>query len=870
MEPEPAPSTGGDRVILTPDQRLRVFVSSTLRELEDERSAVRRAITDMRLAPIMFELGARPHPPRNLYEAYLEQSHIFIGVYWESYGWVAPGLDISGLEDEYRMSGGKPRLIYVKEPAPEREPRLAALLEKVADEDHWSARRFSTVEELKSMVEDDLARLMTARFDAVERRHQAPRVAVGPERSSLPSQPTEFIGRDDEIGAVAEILMQDDVRLLTLTGPGGIGKTRLAFEVARRVESAFEDGIRLVTLAPVRDLGLVPSAIAQAVGVKESGQAALMDVVKDSLREKKMLLLLDNFEQLLPAGSVVADLLEGCAGLKILVTSRAVLHLRSEHEYEVPPLGLPSGDLLPSLDKLSQYDAVRLFIDRATASNPAFRISNDNAPAVAEICHKLDGLPLAIELAAARTRLLPPEQLLKRLGSRLDVLTGGPRDLPARQKTLRCAVDWSYDLLDATEKRMFARLGIFYGGWTLEQMEAICTDERDPDGIEVLASLLDKSLVRRDPAHSAEPRFTMLETIREYARERLDASGEHAELRSVHAEFFLALAESAGAPLRDARQREWMDKLSHDNQNLRAALRRSIEQGDVNRVSRIGWALWPYWWVRSLYSEGRQWMRLALRKEDELDPVHRARAVTIAGGMAFWQADYGEAVPLSLKGLELWEDLGDKSGIAQCLLPLGLLAPMLEDNQAAKDKLTRAMALFEETGDRWGYALGLLAYARMMLIIGEQDEVEPLYEEGLKVSRDLGADVNVAIALTNRARWRFARGELDAAEKGYREALGVCIELGNRSDAAYNVEGLGQVAAARGRWAEAARLLGAAERIREVLMYPLLGSDQDHLDAALTNLRENMEPDVLARAWEEGRSLSLDEIGELAKEPAAL
>jgi len=439
------PDATAAATIRTPDQRVRVFVSSTLQELADERGAVRDAVKALRLVPVMFELGARPHPPRQVYRAYLAQSQVFVGVYWQNYGWVAPGEKISGLEDEYRLSAGMPRLIYVKSSAPGREPRLADMLARIEDDDSVSYQRFSDSAELQRLVENDLAVLLSERF---EMTRSAACGADSVPAGALPVPPTPLVDREQETTEVEDLVVRQGVRLITLTGPGGVGKSRLAVEAAGRLGPGFADGVRFVDLASVSAAELVPAAIAAGLGLNTSGGRLLTDVMS-YLRGKRLLLVLDNFEQVTQAAPVVAELLAAAPGLVTLVTSRTVLRVSGEYELCVPPLAVP-----PSRDagNLDEYAAVRLFMARAGAAASGFELTARNAQAVAEICRRLDGLPLAIELAAARIRLLPPSALLARLDDRMSVLTAGPRDLPERQRTLRNTLDWSFGLLSADEQ----------------------------------------------------------------------------------------------------------------------------------------------------------------------------------------------------------------------------------------------------------------------------------------------------------------------------------------------------------------------------------------------------------------------------------
>src|SRR6516164_8211083 len=448
-------------VIRTPDQRLRVFVSSTLQELAAERQAVRDAVASLRLAPVMFELGARPHPPRQVYRAYLAQSQVFVGVYWQSYGWVAPGEQVSGLEDEYRLAAGLPRLIYVKSPAPEREPRLAQMLAQIRDDADVSYQRFSDPGQLRDLVENDLAVLLSEQFQAAQPRSGGTGDARGaPPAGPLPVPATPLVGRDRDAAAVRDLVMGEGARLVTLTGPGGVGKSRLAVEVAGRLGPGFVDGVRFADLTTVPAAELVAPAVAAALGLNTSGAQVISDVMA-YLRPRRLLLVLDNFEQVMGAAPLVADLLTAARGLVVLVTSRMVLRLSGEHEVQVPTLPVPDTTAGSAVAAVQQYAAVQLFVERARAVAPGFVLTSGNAAAVAEICRRLDGLPLAIELAAARVKVLPPQALLARLDDRMGLLTGGAVDLPERQRTLKTTLDWSFGLLPAGHQELFARLGAF-------------------------------------------------------------------------------------------------------------------------------------------------------------------------------------------------------------------------------------------------------------------------------------------------------------------------------------------------------------------------------------------------------------------------
>ena len=508
-------------VIRTPDQRLRAFVSSTLQELAAERQAVRDAVVSLRLVPVMFELGARPHPPRQVYRAYLAQSQVFVGVYWQSNGWIAPCEQVSGLEDEYRLAAGLPRLIHVKSPAPEREPRLARMLARIRDDADVSYQHFSDPGQLRGLVENDLAVLLRERFQAAGPRAGGAGDAQGAPLAGAPPVPTTpLVGRDRDIAAIGDLVVGEGVRLVTLTGPGGVGKSRLAVEVAGRLGPGFADGARFADLTAVPAAELVAPAVAAALGLNTSGTQVISDVTA-YLRPRLLLLLeLDNFEQVIGAAPLVADLLTAAPGLVVLVTSRIVPRLSGEHEVQVPTLPVPDATAGSGAAAVQKYAAVRLFVERAHAVAPEFRLTGGNAAAVAEICRRLDGLPLAIELAAVRVKLLPPQALLARQGDRMGLLTGGAVDLPERQRTLKTTLDWSFGLLPAGQQALFARLGVFAGTFGLPAVEAIDYEAAAADPgqagqvMDTLGALVDSSLVRPE-TRGGEPRFRLLDTCRD-------------------------------------------------------------------------------------------------------------------------------------------------------------------------------------------------------------------------------------------------------------------------------------------------------------------------------------------------------------------
>ena len=480
--------------------------------------------------------------------------------------------------------------------------------------------------------------------------------------NNLPAQPTPFIGREQEVAAVEHLFCREEVRLLTLTGPGGVGKTRMALQVAAELREVFPDGVYFVNLAPIRDPRFVVPTIAQALDLKEIAEQPLLDLLKAFLQGQQLLLLLDNFEQVVSAAIEVAELLAACPQLKVLVTSRMVLHVQAEQEFAVPPLSVPDPRHLPDVVALSQYEALALFIQRAQSVKPEFQLSNANAQAIVEICQHLDGLPLAIELAAARIKLLHPQALLVRLSQRLSVLTSGAQDVPERQQTLRNTIAWSYNLLDAQEQRLFRRLSVFVDGCTLEAIEAVCMTLGDETGsvLDAVASLIDKSLLQQTEQEGEEPRFVMLETIREYGLEVLAASGEMEAVRQAHSAYFLRLAETAEPALEGPHPANWFGWLEREHDNLRAAMHWFLERDEGAMALRLGCALWWFWNSRGPASEGRAFLEQALTSSERVAEDVRAKALYVVGNFAARMGDFDQAKAFCKESLALFQETGKR------------------------------------------------------------------------------------------------------------------------------------------------------------------------------------------------------------------
>ncbi|MGY1694650.1 DUF4062 domain-containing protein [Geodermatophilus sp. SYSU D00814] len=820
--------------IRTPDQRLRVFISSTMQELADERVAVRGAVERLRLTPVLFELGARPHPPRELYLAYLQQSDVFIGVYWQSYGWVAPGMTVSGLEDEYLAAAGKPKLVYLKTPAPDRAPRLVEMIERIGS-DGLSYRSFGTVEELAGLVADDLAVLLSERFTLPEpppTGHQAV-------QWRLPAPASSFIGREQELTRLRDLLTDAATRLVTLVGPGGIGKSRLAVQAAAEVRGSFPDGVAVVPLDSVRAPELLAAAVATALGLPDGGGRPPEQALAAFLAPRRTLLVLDNVEQVVGGAPLITQLLGAAPGLTVLTTSREVLHLTGEHVVVVPSLGTVGAE--EPIEVLARSEAVRLFIDRARSARADVDLDDDQLRAIAEICRRLDGLPLAIELAAARVRLLQPVELLRRLGSRLAVLVGGSRDLPERQRTLRRTVEWSFDLLDDDDEVVLARLAVFVGGFSLQGAEAVCGDERAPEVLSSVASLVDKSLVQVVPAASGEPRFTMLDSVRELALERLEASGQADRVREDHARFFLRFAAGVHSAERGALDRSALDRYVTESGNLGAAMRTFLDRGALVEAAGLGRALWQFWWVHHLFRPGIGWMEELLAHGPGLTPAVRADASLVLGMLTFEAGEEDRALPALRTAVELHGQLDDARSASLARIPLGLLVAR-RDPAEGEGLLETAVAVLRELGDRWGLAFALLSLGGAKLFRDLPDDAVPLLEESAALARTAGTEVFLGNALVNLGLAHAARGDLDTAHRVLSEALEHSRAMDSRETTARALDGMAAVTVAAGDPERAARLTGAAEAVRRSIGADVFPPDRTSWARTRSVLAERLGP----------------------------
>ena len=799
--------------IATPDRRLRVFVSSTLEELAAERSAVRAAVRRLHLTPVMFDLGARAHPPRELYRAYLEQSDVFVGVYGERYGWIAPDMGISGLEDEYELSAAHPRLLYVRRTAPAREPRLAELITRMQSESGSSTTPYDDPEDLAERVADDLAVLLTERF-AAPRAAPIPGLAAG----WLPTPAASLVDRRAELALVTGLLRDPAVRLVTVSGPGGIGKSRLAVAAAQELAPE-RDAVWLVDLQSVRDPADVGGAVAAALGVEAEGRRPVLEVVADRLAGRRTLLLVDNLEHVLGAAPELAALLARCPRTQLLATSRSLLRLRGEHDVPLGPLAVPTrgpGD--------GGSPAVQLFVERARQADPGFTLDGPAAAAVGELVRRLDGLPLAIELVAARVRTMPPAALLRRLDRALD-MRAAEVDVPDRQRTLRATVGWSHDLLDDDAKALLARLSVCAAGATIDTAEAVGAVDGDLDVPEVLSDLVGHSLVMPSDTGEGEPRFRMLEVVRTFAAERLLERGEETATRERWARHLTTVSAAAGAGLVGPDRALWLARLDGETTDLQEAVRWAVATDRADLAVALTAPLARWWWARGLL------VTMAAVAEET------ARLPSAAG------------LPQESAALLRWARGSMRIALGQEEAAAPLLTAVVEDARRRDDSwllglglvgvgMTRTAedpdlpALFEEavqalrrSGDNWSVAFALVPHGNAALLAGDVPAARRAHEEALGLARELGDDHLTATLLDQLGFDALMAGDPTTARTHLAAAATLHRAGQDREGLAYCLDGLAGLALLTGDARSAARLSGAADGVRTALgmaVWPML------------------------------------------------
>lgn len=791
--------------IVTPDERLRVFISSHP-VLTDERDAAIGAVRMLRLLPVVFEAGARIHPSREVYRSYVEQSDIFIGVYGDNTS-ANPDAEVPLLQDQFDASHGKPRLIYVKD-LPNVSPAMESFVADIASHADVSYRRFRSAPELGELIADDLAVLLTERFSG---RMDASTTVTTQPRPILPATPTSFVDRTGEMERVVELLRDPMVRLVTICGPGGVGKTRLALEAGSRVADDFPDGAVIVWLDSLNDPSVVLQAMAAELHVKETAGRSLLTAIGDHLRGLRMLIVLDNFEHVISAAARLADVVALPTASKFLVTTRELLNVRGEQTVQVDALPLPD-EHGASPATLNESDAVRLFVDRASARAPGFTLDEENARDIADIVRRLEGLPLAIELAAARVRVLPPHALLQRLTRLLDLPAGGVRDIPARQRTLRETIAWSYRLLDDTERSALERLSVFRGEASLRAAAAVIDEVAQDDTIGVLDSLLRKSLLRTTDTGNDEPRVAMLAAIREFAAEQLEHHGDGPAARDRHAEYFTTFTAENAQRMHSAEQARCLAALDADLENLQAALEWlfSQERGDeaLTLANHLRW----YWALRGHLTAADGWMRRLLDLPSLSDTV-LGPGLTTAGMIALEMGDHRRARHLFERAVDVTARLHDADAMAWATTGLGAVLAAAGEHAEAQGLQQQALDIFRNEDDLLGQCTANTRIAVLSLADGDYAAADERFKTSLQVRRKIRDPWGTSYVLTELGFVRLLADDYKAAEQYLHEALELVREIDYRDGIARVLTGLGTIDAANGSWEGAAKKFEEAARL---------------------------------------------------------
>ena len=844
-------------VIRTPDRRLRVFVSSTLGELAEERQAVARAVSALRLTPVMFDAGARPYPPAEVYRAYLAQADVFIGLYWQWYGQLVPGAQVSGLEEEFDLSAGLPRLLYVKGPAPDRQPRLADLLARIREESSASYRHFRAPAELGRLVRDDLAVLLSERFEAAG--GQAGGAARSPEGARglgrLPVSMTSLLGRDRAIGEVAGLIERSGVRLVTLTGPGGVGKTRLAVAVGERLRDRFGAGTVFVPLESVTDPRMVLAAIGRMAGADLARTSSPLDAMAETFGDGAWLLILDNLEQVINVARDLGVLLARCPGVAILATSRTVLELQAEREYPVPPLPLPpspgSGEV--PAGELAASPAMALFVERASAVRPGFTLTEGNAAAVAEICRRLEGLPLAIELAAGRTRLLDPPALLDRLAASLDALGTGAVDLPERQRTLRATVEWSVGLLEEGERSLLEVAAVFADGWTIEAAARVAGVDEDR-ALELSEALARQSLVSVDRTELGL-RTRMLETIRAFVAERLAARPDAAEVGRRHASYYRALAEQADRPLRGTGRNQWLERLDAETGNLAAAVRWFLDhdRGPLPHLFRV---LWLFWSQRDLEREARPWVEQLLPADGTLDPQDMAELAWAAAVLAVDTGDDAAALAGRERLAPLLAGIQDSFLHAASQLAMAWAMPITGDFDAALRETLVSLEEFHGQDEPFVTAMTAFTAGSLETGLGRYDNALQHLREARDLAELCGGDWLAAGSRVQLAILHVLSGSLSEARPLLNEALDQSLAARSTPFVILCLAAYAWLAFAEGDPERAARLEGAAQGLRRRVGLPAWPHLRRVEADLVAKVRQRLSPSQFDQAFSAGSGLT--------------
>jgi predicted ATPase len=829
--------------IRTPDQRLRVFVSSTLVELAAERGAARAAIEQLRLAPVMFESGARPHPAQAVYRAYLAQSDVFIGIYADSYGWIGPGMTISGLEDEFQLAAGVPRLLYVKSPGSGRDPALGKMLDRIKESGESSYKKFTDPAELQELILTDLATLLAERFDEPQREVQT---------MVPPSPVTALVGRDDDVDKIAGLLDASDRRLVVLTGAGGIGKTRLALAAMERTAGQWRDGVAFVDLSAITDARIVPDTIASALDLVVQGRERALDALRRRLSERNMLIVLDNFEQVLDAAPVVADLLQRAPHLHVLVTSRVVMRVRGEQEWRVNPLGVPPPD--GAVADLAQAPALRLFVERVRDVQPGFELTSENTPAVAELCRRLGGLPLALELAAAWMRLLTPEQMLTQLYGRLEQ-PGALVDLPDRQQTLTNTISWSYDLLRRSAQELLARLSVFAAPFTVDGVIAVCGTD-DADAIEDLSVLVDSSMVSPAERPDHQRGFQLLDPIRRFAATRLEQT--ESSLSRLH-QYVLEVLRAANARL--GSQDQLMRRLDSEQLNLQVVIEWIGRSGQAS--GPLLRALGDVWvWMLAcghLRQTSELWQQIQALPQSGLGTESDRLALQwLTANRLLNDGAFAEAGTLIDAMMPAARRIETPSRIAFLLTARAIVRPAAARGQA-RANFEEALAVARGADDPLAVGYALSHYGLLLAIDGQAAQAQECHQETLDIGRSLNDENLRAEAHYELAMDAMLLDDPASAQSHLAVAVDCYHGFDHLDGLARCIGALSALAVQRNDSHLATRLIGAAAAARDhigLTPWPLVAELEQRTSDRVRTL---VPGDAFGALVDSGRSLTIDD-----------
>jgi len=759
-------------LIRTPDQRLRVFISSTLKELADERVAARASVEGLQMIPVMFELGARPHPPKDLYQAYLKQSDIFVGIYWQSYGWIAEGETISGIEDEYRLSDSHPRLIYVKEPAPDREKKLNEMFDDIRSRAGVSYKSFSTAEELGKLLTNDLAILLSERFYSAE----LPEIEEQePERvhTNLSAHAPIMIGRDKDLESIKKMILADNKHLITITGPGGIGKTRLATVVSKSLTDSFEDGVFFIDLSDISEERHIFGSIASELGLHLSKAEDPVSQINGFLGKQKILLVLDNFEHLTYSSAKISSLFNMSPNLTVIVTSRSALNLSIETEYRLQALAIPTEK--DEYEDILNSPSVELFITKAKTADPAFALTEENSRDIAMICRLLDGMPLAIGLAAVKVKVFTPKMIVDRLNNKLGLLSGGSSDAPARHQTMSAAIEWSYDLLNAQEKKLFERLAVFTGGFDFDAIENVCSDGID-NPFEITESLINKYLLKKETEVDGIARYNLPGLFLEFADQLLKSSGDKDSLIQKHAQYFYECSQRDETAFSGKYSGAALRKWKYDAANVIEAADTFYKHGKYPELVNMIYSLWQLFWIFDFDSDLEKKVNLmqVMHEANDLSEEDAGRIVWLAGASALAKGDYISAEYLFTQAMIYFKKTGNKSGYAwanHLVTSIHAATIQKDTSEEILKSFEESACLFHETGDFWGECGVLQNTAALEIKLKRYSRSLKLYDEFERLAKRSGNNSQLAHILIMRGLINTCTRKYDIALQYFKEGM---------------------------------------------------------------------------------------------------